>query len=256
MSRAFRIAGLAAAVVLVAPPLAQAITADEIIAHHLEALGGQERLAAIKSLKRSGRLFVPGSSIELRYTEIVSRPGSIRRELTLQGMTQIAAFDGHDGWRVEPFGGRKDPALIAADEAKSLKLGADLERPLIGYRAKGHQVEYLGLEDLDGTPAYKLRVQLGWGDQVTYWIDPDSWMLVRARARQIIRGSERVVDTDFGEYERVAGVWIAMAEESGPENSDAAQHRRILYEKAEANVPTPASLFAFPTATPTAEAHR
>jgi hypothetical protein len=257
MSRFLANVGLATVLAtLLAAPAARAITADEIITQHVAALGGADKLKAIRTLKRSGHLLIPGLSIKLPWTEVRVRPTSIRQEVTLQGLTQVAAFDGHDAWQVQPFQGRKDPARMSADEAKGLRLAADIDMPLVDYKAKGHTVEYLGLEDVDGTPAHKLRVRLAWGDEVTYWIDPDSWMVIRDLQRQTIRGAEQVTETDYGEYERVAGVWIAMTEESGPKDSDSSQKQKFVYEKGEANIAVDAATFAFPaTSKPAGESH-
>jgi hypothetical protein len=236
-----------AAVLCVAPlGAAWGVTADEIIAKHVAARGGAEQMHALRSLERKGKLLIPGFNIELTVRELRARPSGFRQEVTLQGLTQIVAWDGKDAWQVQPFEGRKDPARMSDDEANGLRLGADLDGPLVDYRAKGHQVEYLGSEDVDGTPAHKLRVRLAWGDEVTYWIDPDSWMVIRDRQKQSVRGAEQVVDTDYGEYEKVGGVYVPMTEESGPKDSDPSQRQKIVYDTAAANVPADASAFAFP----------
>ena len=37
--------------------------------------------------------------IELGYVQIKKRPDEVRTEASLQGMTQIEAYDGKDGWK-------------------------------------------------------------------------------------------------------------------------------------------------------------
>lgn len=231
-----------------APPAAPAPTADEIIARHVEARGGAAALAALTSLRREGILRLPGFALELRTSELRARPGMLRQEATLQGMTAVTAWDGHEAWQISPFQGRKDPEKSSADDAKPLALAADLDTPLVDYRAKGHAVDYLGLEDVDGTPAYKLRVRLKSGDQVTYFIDPDTYMIIRDVQKQTVRGAEQEVETDYGEYEKVGGVYVAMAEESGPRGSDSSQKQKVAYARAEANVAIDPRVFAFPAA--------
>jgi hypothetical protein len=240
--------GLTAALVLLAPPSARTavLTADEIIARHLEALGGIERLKAIRTLRRSGRVVVPDLAAEIAYTETRMRPASIRRDEILQGLDQITAFDGRNGWRVRPFEGQKDPERMSTDEARGVRLAADIDSPLFDYRVKGHSVEYLGQEDLDGSSTYKLRVNLAWGGEATYWIDTDTLMVLRQRDRQKVRGTEQVTDTDFSDYEKIKGVWIPMTEEQGPQDSDSSHKRTIIYVKAEANAPVNPAIFAFP----------
>ena len=225
-------------------------TADELIARHIEARGGAERLKSIQSLRREGRLLVAFGDqiIELHLVDLQARPGRRRVEATLQGLTDVQAYDGKEAWQIDPFQGRKDPERLAPDEVKTLVLGADLDTPLVDYRAKGHSVQYLGLEDVEGSPAHKLRVALKSGDEITYFMDPDSMMVIRAIEKQLVRGTEKEVETDFGEYERVNGVWEPMSEESGAKGSSANEKERSLFEKAEANVPLNDAVFAFPVA--------
>ncbi|HXQ64704.1 MAG TPA: hypothetical protein VN787_07605 [Steroidobacteraceae bacterium] len=226
--------------------MAAPLTADELIAHSVEARGGAAALAAIKTLQRSGRLVLPGANVEIKVRELKTRAGEYRSDLTLQGLTQIQAYDGRQAWTVQPFQGRKDPSLMSADEAKGLELSADIDLPFVDYRTKGHTVEYLGLEEIDGTPAHKLRVRLKWGDEAIFWIDPDTWMVIRELDRQTIRGADELSQTDYGEYERVAGVYFPMTEEQGPKDADAAHRQKVVYEKAEANLTAAPSEFAFP----------
>ncbi len=229
---------------------AAAPSADEIIARNVAARGGADKLRALAVLKRSGRLVVPGMRMELKVVEWQTAAGDYRQDLTLQGLTAVQAYDGHDAWQVQPFEGRKDPARMSADEAKGFALAADIEGPFVRYQAKGHSVEYLGTEDVDGTPAHAIRVHLKWGDEATYWIDPDTWMVIRELDRQTIRGAEQLVETDYGEYEKVAGVYVPMTEEQGPKGSDPARRQKYVYDTAEANVPVPPGEFEFPAAPP------
>jgi hypothetical protein len=225
---------------------AHALTADEIIAQHVAARGGVDRLQALKTLKRTGRLIVPGFNGDLTITEYKARPGEYRLEFTLQGLTAVQAWDGHEAWQIQPFQGRKDPERMSADQAKPLAYSADIDFPFVNYQAKGSKVAFLGTEDVDGTPAYKLRLQLASGDEILYFIDPDSWMLIRDIQKQQIRGAEQITENDYGEYEQVQGVWVPMTEASGPKGSDPAQKQQTLYDKAEANVDVDPSTFSFP----------
>jgi hypothetical protein len=242
---ALAVLGLLAAQALAAP-----ITADEIIARNVEARGGAGALRALTVLKRTGRLVIPGMRMELMLVEWKTATGGYRQEVTLQGLTAIQAWDGHEAWQVQPFEGRKDPSRVSADEAKGLALAADAALPFVDYKAKGHAVEYLGLEDVDGTPAHALRVRLKGGDEATFWIDPDTWMVVRELDRQTIRGAEQLTETDYGEYEKVGGVYVAMTEEQGAKGSEPASRQKLVYDTAEVNVPAPPGGFAFPESPP------
>lgn len=234
---------------LAASRIAFAVTADEIVAKNVEARGGAAALASLKSLRRTGRYVIPGRSLLITLSEVRERPGRIRQETTYQGLTQIQAFDGEKGWQVQPFEGRKEPSLMSEDDLKPLRIAADLDGPFVDAKAKGHTVEYLGTEDVDGTLAHKLRVRLKWGGDMTVWIDPDTWMVIRDLQTLTVRGAEQQVETDYGDYERVGGVFVPMSEESGRRNSPPASREKSIYEKADANVAVAADAFAFPTKT-------
>jgi photosystem II stability/assembly factor-like uncharacterized protein len=228
--------------------LLHALTVDEIVARHVQARGGMERIRAIKSLRLTGKVLFGGGdfSIEAAWARAAVRPGRLREEITLQGLTAVDAWDGKDAWSVQPFGGRRDPERISADEARARAQDADFEGPLVGWREKGHAVESLGAEDVDGTPALKLRVTLKDGDVVTIFLDPDLFLTIREARKRMVRGTEQLQESDFGSYGPVAGVLFPLSIESGPPNRP--RMAKLTIEQAEADVEIDPALFGFPAA--------
>ena len=215
------------------PMAARADTVDEVIAKHVAARGGAAALKAINSLTYKGRFRPPGFDSELTYSETIARGGRVRMNITLQGLTLVQSYDGQSGWQIQPFQGRKDPENLSADDVKSLQEEADIEGALVDYKAKGATVEDLGVKDVDGAPTRALRVQLKNGDTQTWYLDPDAWLAVRVSTRTRQRGVESVTDTDFGDYEKVSGVYFPFEQESGPQGS---MHRqRITVEQVVVN---------------------
>src|ERR1035441_2815903 len=104
-----RLRVLAAALMLLAAPIALGLTAEDLVVKNVEARGGIEKLHAIQTRRLSGKLLVTGGMIELRYVALVKRPQSIRYEAQLQGLTQVQAFDGSQAWQINPFQSRKHP---------------------------------------------------------------------------------------------------------------------------------------------------
>jgi photosystem II stability/assembly factor-like uncharacterized protein len=233
-------------VVLGLPPEpARAATVDEIIARHLEARGGLTKLRAIQSLRLTGKArFGEDAGREMAWGVLYKRPGRVRSEVTLQGLTAVEAHDGREGWSMRPFGGRRDPVRSSADDAKQLAQEADLDGPLADWQQKGHRVEYLGTEDVDGSLTHKLRVFRKDGDVDYFYLDTDSMLTIRIMHVARLRGIERVTESDLGNYEQVAGVWIPFSTESGPKGSPRVS--RIEVERAEVNVAADDGLFRFP----------
>jgi hypothetical protein len=235
------------------PPLlaatgAQAQTADELIAKNAAARGGLDKIEAIKTLKFEGKLRFTGGfgSIDLGLVQYEKAPDSVRNEATVQGLTQVQAWDGAEAWQISPFQGRRDPERLSADDAKSLSDDAPISGSLIDYKAKGSQVEYLGTEDVDGTQAYKLKVALKNGDIRYVYLDPDHYLEIRVVSQLKVRGTETETIADYGDYEQVAGVYFPFSIETRSKSDGGLT--QISIDKGEANLPVADSLFAFPAA--------
>ncbi len=242
---------VAAVVLLAAASSAFAYTADELAAKNVAAKGGAEKLAALHSLRLTGKLLVNGDTLQLGYVAMVERPDSVRYEATLQGLTLVQAYDGTQGWKINPFQGRKDPEKMSADDAKDLSEdAADFTGALVDFRAKGYKLDYLGTEDVDGTEAYKLRVTRPNGDITYVFLDPDYFLEIRTINRRIQHGIPKETVTDYGDYEQVNGVYFAFAQSSGPNGSS--DRQKVQIDKAEANTALDGALFRFPTQPATA----
>ena len=241
--RFYTFAAFAAAFVVPGAALAQ--TADELVAKHIEALGGNAALAAINSVQFEGEMRFPGD-FKLTYKEVRAKEkGASRTEAALQGLTLTQAYDGQNGWRINPFQGRKDAETMSADEARSVADNGSITGPLVNAKADGSTVTYLGREDFDGTDTYKLKVAQKDGDEFVYLLEPETMLAIKVTETRRIRGSQQVSETELGDYEKVAGVYFPMSIESW-QDGQSNQRQRISIAKAEANVPVTAAMFAQP----------
>ena len=136
-------------------PMAQAQTADEIVAKYVQARGGMDKLKAVKSVRMTGKMMM-GPGMEAPMVLEIQRPDKMRMEFTVQGMTGVQAYDGKVGWIVMPFMGKKDPEAVPAEDVKDFQEQSDIDGPLVDYKAKGKQVELLGKE-LDVRASVKNR---------------------------------------------------------------------------------------------------
>lgn len=221
------------------------LTVDALVAKNIEAKGGINALRAVKAVRFTGKMLVnQGGQIEFAYTQTKERPGRIREEATLQGMTLVQAYDGTEGWKISPFQGRKDPEKMSADDSKALVEDADIDGPLVDWEAKGSTVEYLGPEDVDGTLAHKLKVVRKNGDVSYVYLDPDAFLEIRILTQRIEQGAQVEVEIDLGDYEKIDGVFFPFSIEAGSKGSSDKQ--KVIIEKAEANVPVDQASFKFP----------
>ena len=220
-------------------------TVDELIAKNIEAKGGPIALNNLQTLRTTGKVLVPiQGQIELTYLQTKKRPDEVRTEASLQGMTQIEAYDGKDGWKVFPFFGRKDPERMSADDVKALVEDTEMGGPLADWKAKGSTVEYLGTEDVDGTSAYKLKVVRKNGDVSFVYLDPDHFLEIRIVTQRVRHGAHEEVEVDLGDYEKAADVFVPTSIEVG--RKGAPDKQTVVVDKVEANVPVDDAIFHFP----------
>ena len=219
-------------------------TLDELVTKNIEAKGGAEALRALQSLRSNGKLIVNEGQLQLEYAQTKKRPGEVRSELSLQGMTAVQAYDGKEGWKISPFQGRKDPEKMSADDVKPLMEEAEIDGPLVDWKAKGSTLEYLGREDVEGTSAYKIKLVRKNGDVSFVYLDPDHFLEIRILTQRIKHGAQEEVETDVGDYEKIGRVFVPFSAESGRKGDPDKQ--KIVIEKAEANVPVDDAIFHFP----------
>ncbi|MFZ1137035.1 MAG: hypothetical protein WAN69_18950 [Candidatus Korobacteraceae bacterium] len=233
-----------AVAVLCLSALAFSQTADELVNKNIEAKGGLDKIKAVKTLRITGRAEQsdnPPVGVIIEH----ERPDEIRQDIIVAGMTMVQAYDGKEGWMIQPFGGKKDPQLMGEDDLRDLTVDADIDGPLVDYKAKGNTVEYLGHSMVDGDDALRLKVTLKNGDVLYYDLDPDSYLEIRREAQEYIRGSVKESVTEYGSYKAVDGVMYPFSMAIWPKN-DPTQTATVTIDKVEVNVPLQESQFAVP----------
>jgi hypothetical protein len=196
---------------LIAPALtlqaiASAPEASALVAQHLDASGGAARLKAVQSR----RIHYRCSGLTPFDIPIVveqKRPSFYRRESSVLGATQISAFDGVAGWKVDPLlTFSTQPIGLTPTEAREMEKDATFDSPFLDYAAKGHQVAYLGLQVQDGRPVDALRLTLKSGEALTCYLDARTHLASRWVATTHPKDKDVQVTTTLGDYRMVQGV--------------------------------------------------
>ena len=232
---------LVALAVFAASAAAQSV--DEIIAHYLKSVGGMERIQAVNTLRRTGK-FNGGGGFEAVVVQENKRGNMVREEFSLQGMTAINAYDSKTGWKIEPWGGKKDPEALGEEETKSILEDADFDGPLVNYKQKGNKVEFVGMDQFEGTDTLKLKVTKPNGDVYFYYLDTDYYVPIRIDTGRTVRGAEREYETALGDYKEVNGWYLPFSFETNTKGSQ--DKSKITYDKIEANVAIDDTRFRMP----------
>ena len=224
---------------LAAPPT---LTLDQVVEKNLAARGGVEKLRALKSLRMKSHN--EGGWARFDSTTLSARGLKSRTDTTMQGITESSAVDGKSGWQTNAFGGRKDAVVMSPDDLVGALDDADFVGPLVDWKKKGHALELLGVEDVDGSPAYKLRATLKSGTVLYLYLDADAFLEIKVTTQRRVRGALVEWETEYGNYEQVGGLYFPFSIESYARRS---QHvNRTAVDSIELDVPVDDSLFAKP----------
>jgi len=231
---------LAAAILM--PTITRAQTVDEIIAKNIQALGGLQKLQSVQTLRSAGKL--DAGFFRADIVQQIKRPDKLRQEFTVQGLTQVQAYDGKTGWQINPFGGRRDPEMLSQDDTKGLQVDADMDGPLVDYQKKGNKAELVGHDSVEGTDCYKVKLTLKNGDVRTYYFDADSYLEIKLETQTMVRGAMQESETYYGDYEQVGGIYYPFSYEVGQKGDS--NRAKFTVEKIEQNAPLEDSKFVMP----------
>lgn len=226
---------------IVIPAVAVAMDADELIAKYLDAMGGKERLKAVTSQKATGKFLAQG--MEFPFTMVSKRPDLMRIDATVMGMEMVQCYDGKKGWAINPMAGGTDAQIMGEMERKGFKLQADMDGPLLDHAAKGYKVEYLGEDDVEGTPTYKLRVDTGQDIVIVMYFDTEYFLPIRQDVKLTFDGNEHESQSYLSDYQEIDGMPVPFATESRVGGVVANQ---IMLESLERNVEVDDTIFDMP----------
>ena len=179
-------------------------SADQVLDKYIQAIGGGQQAAALKSYVARGTSSGYGPENEPRPAEIYARPGQRTTIIHTSAGDSTTTFDGKGGWIAAPF--RPVAVLALSDQdLDGLKLDADLAFPggikqaLTKWRVGLPTViDDREMEVVQGTTAR--------GATGTLYFDMETGLL-RRQVRYVDSPVGRLpTQTDYEEYREVAGV--------------------------------------------------
>jgi len=157
----------------------RALTVDDVIDRNTKAMGGRAAIEAVQSIEVSLHISDPGFEADGIY--YAARPGKMRIDVSVGGKHVFTeAFDGQRGWE---WNG-KESTTASPKATAALQHGIELPGKLFGLHEleqRGHKIELVGREKIDGTNYYALGVTLKDGYRTTLYVDPTSWLITRRR---------------------------------------------------------------------------
>ena len=230
-------------IILAAAAIVSAQTLESVLAKTYEAQGGLDKLKSIQSTQVKAKMMMQG--LELPITIYQKRPSFIRSEIVVQGMKIIQVYDGNQGWMINPMMGSMDPIDMPSEEMKSVKEQADIDGFLVDWKTKGHTLELVGKEDVEGAEAYHIKVTTKDTTIRHIYIDADSYLPIQQKGKYPSQGKEIEITNLMGSYKKVGDFMFPFSSESKAEGTTI---QKMLMDTIMVNVAMPDSLFARPKA--------
>lgn len=184
------------------------LTADEVIARHIDAIGGAEVIGAIQNIHVQPEIIEPEFTLLGDYR--ATRAGRMRVDVFIGGDRVFSeGIDGDGGWQQTGDGARFTDTTPLARAA--LERGIDFN--LFGLHdlgARGHRASLFGREQIDGVNYYVIHVAMEEGFERFYYINPETWMVERHRETSALHpdldDEERPAETIVSNFQEFCGV--------------------------------------------------
>lgn len=186
--------------------LISAQTADGIIAKYINALGGKEKLESIKSLYMEGNIDANGTPIKIKYW-IVNKK-AVRYDYVVNGMTSYNIITNDSGWIFNPMMGQTQAQPMTPSLVRSSQPELNPDGLLIDYKEKGYKVSYKGVDDIQGSPAYKIEEKITDSLTNTYYIDTATYYIMRISTSATVDGKHLDMSRDFSNYQKTPDGYI------------------------------------------------
>ena len=191
-----------------APDTEPGLTADEVIARHVEAVGGADAIDALENIRIRPEVIEPEFTIVGDYR--ATRNGRMRVDIYI-GSERVFSegIDADGGWQQA---GTNAPFVETTPIARAA-LAHGIEFNLFGLHdleARGHRASLFGREEIDGVNYYVIHLAMEDGFERYFFVNPENWMVERYRETSALHPDideeERPAETIQSNFQEVCGV--------------------------------------------------
>ncbi|GAB3328565.1 hypothetical protein GCM10027299_31000 [Larkinella ripae] len=175
------------------------LTADQVVAKYLTAVGGKDAIAKITDLTQKLTTEMQGTKIDIESKQ----KGLDKFSLAITAMGQVVQKVTSDGAKVKMEGGGQSKSL-ANDEAK-MEILKNAVFPELLFSTLGAKTTLAGTEKVNGKDAHKIDVSLG-AKTLALFYDAETGLKVQNTTIEQTPQGEMAVNTSFSDYKEVNGV--------------------------------------------------
>jgi hypothetical protein len=180
----------------------RAQTAEEIVNKSIDAVGGKDAIAAVKTIVYNQTLEVMGNEVASTTTIVAGKGWKL--DIDFQGNKIDNVITDHGGWMVNPPMGQATPVALPDDQVKQ-GVNRLLVVPLQGWAANGGKLELQGKDTAD----YKIHLTNTVGTDVVYYINIKTYLLDKSDLTASANGQTAVITNHYSDYRKTdAGLLV------------------------------------------------
>ncbi len=212
-----------------------------MLADYIKATGGEEAYKKCKNRSLSGTIEIPAQNVTGKIKLFQAAPNQISVTTEIPNvLKQVQATDGKDAWELNNLTG--DHLLADAEKDEFIRKAIFNEE--LQKKELYDKIECVGIEDVDGKPAYKLVLTAKGGKTETEYYDKTSHLLVKETATAKTPMGEIEVEVYPTDYKKVDGLLIPFSMTQKVLN----QEIKIKMTEVKHNVDIPPDTFRRPAA--------
>ncbi|MBO0933473.1 DUF4292 domain-containing protein [Fibrella aquatilis] len=179
-------------------------TATDVVNKHIDAIGGLDKIKAVKSAQYDQHMSISG--VEMTGKTVVIVGQAMRTDVTVMGQQITQVINGDAGWSINPMQGGSTPQDTPAEQVALSKGNTELTGLQLAYASmKAYPMVLKGTEKM-GT-ADRLRVDVTRPEAtVSYYLDPQTYLITNTKATVTAGGQKVDVESAFGDYKPVEGI--------------------------------------------------
>ncbi|MFD1819196.1 hypothetical protein SAMN04515674_102413 [Pseudarcicella hirudinis] len=205
-------ASAAVAVLLSVSAFAQ--TVDEVVAKHIEAMGGIDKWKSIKGVEMNNSMSMQGMDISMKSVVIPGK--AMKSTVKVMGQEIITVINGETGWSIRPamMGGTGEAEDLPKDQLKMTRGQMDLGGLLVNYKEKGSTLELAGKEKMDGGDVYKLKLTDKAGEVTNIFVSASTYYILKTAGKRTINGQDIDTEVNYSNFKQVEGLTFPFTMET------------------------------------------